>query len=214
MKYPLICIDNFYKDPLSVREFALKQIFTTTKKGGFPGKRTEPLHLLDKSFFDNFCYKVFSIFYDLNKEDINWTVNTNFDINTKDDVEGWIHKDENAVFVGVIYLTPNIDNESGTNFYKKTKDFDEQTYVNDKINYFTKKEKKEKYFESLQKHNKNFERTIKIDNVFNRFVAYDANTWHSIGNLKNVDERLTQVFFVEKCDVRTTPIERINSYVI
>ena len=41
----IIVVDNFYKDPDSVRNFALEQEFKVDPKQNFPGKQSYNLHL-------------------------------------------------------------------------------------------------------------------------------------------------------------------------
>jgi len=213
MKYPLICVDNFYPDPIKVRNFALKQKFESTFKGGFPGKRTDSIHKLDSKLFNYFCARVFSIFYDFDYEkQLEWTLNTCFDITDKSVKEGWIHTDSNMELVGVLYLTPNSQIESGTNFYLKNNNYNEESFSHKKVDFFINKKNKQEYFNTLKNHNENFTKTITIGNIFNRLIVYDPAMYHAQGNLSNVEERLVQVFHVSKFNAKMTPLERMRRY--
>ena len=61
-KYPISVVDNFYENPDRVRELALQEEFTQTKKGGFPGERTRPIHEINLGLFNFFNHKLFSIY--------------------------------------------------------------------------------------------------------------------------------------------------------
>lgn len=139
-KFPTLCIDDFYKNPDEVREFALKQDFCDTSKY-WPGRRTRLLDKLNRTFFDMFCEKLFSIFYDFESR-VEWEVFTTFQMipplsPDKDSPKnvGLIHRDDGGyddykdygmVFAGIIYLTPEIDKNCGTSIFKpKDTDFEE-----------------------------------------------------------------------------------------
>jgi len=209
--FPILCLDNFYSNPEKIRNLALQQNFEKTKQGGFPGRRTKPLNEIDINIFNHFCARLFSIFYDFNFEkNLNWTVNTSFDI-TENEEEGWIHTDDKSLFVGVVYLSKDKNIESGTNFFEKTNDYDDNTYVDKKIKYCNDNLNKNEYSEILKKHNSNYTKTVSIKNIFNRLIAYDPKIYHSPGFIDN-SERLVQVFHVEKFDAKLTPLERMRRY--
>jgi hypothetical protein len=213
MKYPLVCIDNFYPDPMKVRNFALKQKFESTIKGGFSGKRTDSIHKLDINLFNYFCARVFSIFYDFDYEkQLEWTMNTCFDITDKSVKEGWIHTDSNMELVGLLYLTPNSKIESGTSFYSKNNNYNEEKLSQKKIDFFLNKTDEEEYFKTLKEHNNNFTKNLTIGNIFNRLIVYDPTMYHAHDNLLNTEERLIQVFHVSKFNAKMSPLERMRRY--
>lgn len=166
----LLVIDDFLKDPSSIREFALMQKFETDKEASarhnvkvtFPGVRTD---------------SVLDLYYDYGKDVIltvlerlkdyigNQQIYTSsyFQVCSAKD-ESWIHKDKSALFAGVLYLSPDAPYDSGTIMY------DEDKQVTDIV-----------------------------ANKFNRLVLYNGDIFHKSNQyfgetLEN--SRMTQVFFV------------------
>jgi hypothetical protein len=203
MKYfPATCIDNFYSEPDKIREFALSLEFKKDFEGRWPGSRTKEMHLVDRDFFEAFCNKVFSLFFDLEQTHLTWSVRTMFQLidSYSDDPlspknKGWIHYDDHAVFAGIIFLNPDSDLGTGTSLYKM---------VDDKnLNRDTTKSKfylegiDDNYDESIIKHNECFVETVRFNNIYNRLIAFDGKTAHGANSLYSKGTpRLTQVFFV------------------
>ena len=219
MDFPTICVEDFYDNPDSIRQFALSQKYEKTDDGKWPGKRTAPLHEINPILFDQFCNKLFSIFYDFDTcGKIQWIVRTSFQLidplvddpnNIKN--TGWIHLDgTSAVFAGVIYLTPNANLHSGTSVFRlKNKDTIDETDA--KIKYY-RDGIDENYDELLKKHNSSFEETITFNNVYNRLVAWEGNQWHGVNNFYSEEPRLTQVFFVSRLEAdSSSPLKRFKA---
>jgi len=211
-RFPITVVDNFYNNPDNIVEFAVSQKFEKTQKGGFQGRRTEALHTLDKSMFDYFCAKLFSVFYD-KQPNMEWKVVTNFDLieqKTKDVNTGWIHQDDNKhLLAGVIYLNKNWHDSVGTNIYEKVKDVDENL-TQTKIDYFLDNCDLDKYMRDKKTYNSSFIKTNGVEPVYNRMMCYDASYFHAIGDISNLKtDRLVQVFFVEILKVDNFPLERV-----
>jgi hypothetical protein len=206
IKFPALCVDNFYQNPDEIRNFALSQVFESDPEGRWPGKRTKELYELDKNLFDGFCKKLFSIYFDLHSP-ITWTVATQFQLiePMNDDPSskknsGWIHCDDEVVFAGIIYLTPNIDKSLGTSIYKLKAgcEVDHKSHVNSKVKFY-RDNIDEDYDSVMIKNNNMFEETITFSNVYNRLISFDGNTPHGVKSYYGKgDTRLTQTFFVTK----------------
>jgi hypothetical protein len=219
------CVDNFFKDPGLIRNFALGLEYKKDNLGRWPGKRSLPLHLIDNEFSISLLLKIFSIYVDLNVNNIKWEnseiyfhKNNNLD-NNKENIKnkGWIHKDEDWDFAGIIYLTPDVDIQSGTSLYNLKEEFKNEYsnirnyykhmfYNNEKIDMLD-------YEKSYNNFNNMFLEKTNFSNIYNRLVCYDANEFHSIKNLhtKN-NERLTLVFFVRGISFLSykSPIDKIQ----
>lgn len=206
-KFPTLCIDNFYDDPNSVREFALQQSYDKDPEGRWPGKRTDLLDKINKPLFDDFCKKLFSYYFDYSRTSITWQVYTGFQLidRLSDDPNsmknhGWIHKDKETVLAGIIYLTPEIETNCGTSLHelvdesKLCKDKTKQMYYKDGID--------KNYDQVLKDHNSCFKEKRRFENVYNRLVAYDASEYHKADSyFTKENPRLTQVFFVHEINV-------------
>ena len=226
--FPTTCIDNFYKDPDGIRNFALSLNYNDNS-GNFPGLRTDNLNKIDAQFYKQSVNKLLSLFFQVDITDlekIDWYATTNFQKiypyhRNKNNIlnMGDIHTDN--IFGGiaaVIYLDPNPSMDSGTSFYrnKKTSKFylPKQDYMKIKTSCY-KDGKCEEFSEALRDNNSNYEKTLEVKNLYNRAVAYNPSTPHGQTNLcvDNEDFRLTQVFFIwfVTTDLKN-PVQRINMF--
>lgn len=206
IRFPTLCIDNFYQNPDEIRNFALSQDFESDPEGRWPGKRTKELYELDKNLFHGFCKRLFSIYFNLD-DPITWTVATQFQLiepmnpeSSSKKNSGWIHCDEDTVFAGIIYLTPNIDKTLGTSIFrlKDGCEVDIDNHVNSKVKFY-RDNIDDNYDNAMIKHNSMFEETATFSNVYNRLVSFDGNTPHGVNSYYSKgDARLTQTFFVKK----------------
>jgi hypothetical protein len=221
--YPITVVDNFFKDPDKVREFALKQIFKTNKErtdGGenilYPGSRTDPLHIIDIDFYFEFTSKLSSIFHTGHEQRVNWEVYACFQLVPKNWNDGWIHVDGLNPCAGVIYLTPNAPLNSGTSIYKTNSLFDAERYEELQItknSFYQKNIKSIRYDEERIECNSMFDETIKVNNLYNRCVMFNGNEYHGADTFfgsDSEDSRLTLVYFLSK--VETDRPENIPLY--
>jgi hypothetical protein len=215
IKFPTVIVDNFYKEPDKVREFALKQDFLDSI-GYYPGKRTKQLYELNRDLFIGFCSKLFSLYY---PPEIKWIVKTSFwKVSTLDSDPlspkniGWIHED-GCLAAGVVYLTPGFNNKLGTTIYKQVK---EKEPIDDKSMYkFYASNIDENFDANITKNNSAFEETTKISNHYNRLICFDgSDTYHSPSHYYMGNEtRLVQVFFVHNIESSiSSPMQRIRDY--
>ena len=177
VKTDIIIIDNFYKYPEKVREFAIDCNFTTT--GNFPGLRTKSFaNSKIKDKFEKIIGKKIVEFPYGNNETI---YNGSFQYTLSND-KSWIHVDNNNNWGGVLYLTPNAPLNSGTKFYK----FNDKSITD---------------LHEIYKYSQDFSKWTLIDrvgNIFNRLLLFNSNRFHIsdeyFGNNIN-NSRLFQVFF-------------------
>lgn len=179
----LIIIDNFYKHPYEVRNFALLQDFFG--KDYFPGKRTKSFASIDiKNKFQNFLNPFGGKITDFSLYNSD---NGSFQITTSND-KSWIHNDSSSSnWAGIVYLTPNAPINSGTIFYKH------KTGVSNSI----ETQITDTHIESGVDYS-NWEIVDKVGNVFNRLILYNSTRYHQSGDYFGTnlyDGRLFQVFF-------------------
>jgi len=214
--FPAICVDNFFNDPDSVREFALSQEYI--EEGlAYPGSRSDSLAKLDYDFFNSFCKKIIGLFN--NYDDvIELKISAKFQkIKKFSDIKelntGWIHRDDENVFAGLVYLTPNAKLNSGTSLY--TLKDNEPEYVpelNDIKKQFFNGTLKDNdiALSALQAQNSRFIETVRFNNLYNRLICYDASVFHGANNLDLDEERLTLVFFVTQYHSKSIPLIRVR----
>jgi Family of unknown function (DUF6445) len=178
-----VVVDNFYKDPYSVRKFALQQDF---KEGPqyHKGKRSINSEFrfpgLKERFEEIIGCKIKN--WDL------YGVNGCFQYCVASDLAVYHH--DHQTYAGVLFLTPDAPPETGTRLYrsritKKMKvDEGEQKIVF-----------KNGFYDSTQ-----FEQVDVVGNVFNRLVLFDAKIIHAaplyFGNTIE-NSRLFQLFFFD-----------------
>ena len=178
----IIVVDNFYRNPMEVREFALKQNFSTT--GNFPGYRTEQPYATDelRDLMQSYL-KPFGMEIDTWNNKPGDYHNGMFQYTTAED-RSWIHVDsKNTNMAGVIYMTPDAPVSSGTGFYR------------------AKDPEDEKKFYGVIGHGMDITKWDLVDqigNVFNRLVLFNSHQYHTsmdyFGYCKE-NGRLSQVFF-------------------
>jgi hypothetical protein len=188
-KTSLIVIDDFYANPMEVRNFALNQQFNIT--GNFPGFRTIPL--LNDTIKEAIQY----VMHPFAGEIVDWFEDghTGAFQYTTEDHHSWIHSDGGVRWAGVLYLTPNAPLSAGTGFYrhKKTK-IDRFVHLTETP---TEKDLSNPYLTDYKDITK-WELTDEVSNKFNRLILYDATLFHKSMDYfgKNLyDGRLFQVFF-------------------
>lgn len=204
--YPTVTvIENFYENPDEIRKFALKQKFSYCHELEnidyvFPGCRTKDLSVLDKNLYEKVCKKLVSIFHNTQHDHMRWAISTSFQVVEEKFGRGVLHQDNNTVFAGILYLTPDAPLSAGTSLFRPNKSFNEEEYQaainqND-INFKSNKPVSTIY------HNM-FDETVRVNNVYNTLIIFNAQTYHAANeffgeNLKN--GRMTQAFFINKID--------------
>jgi len=188
MRFNSLTIDNFYSNPIDVRDFALRQEFKV--RGNYPGQRTE-------SFLTDATKKTIrDILYPFAGEITNWggEYTGSFQYTTASD-RSWIHADSTTDWAAVCYLTPDAPVTAGTGIFRH-----KQTGW---MNFDYKREHDEEYVKQAppghdsQDYTK-WEMVDRVGNVFNRLIMYRADNYHvSLDYFgKDMhDGRLFQVFF-------------------
>jgi hypothetical protein len=219
MLFPTMCVDNFFDNPKSVRELALSLEYCPEPNGIWPGKRTKPLHEVSPAYNTLFNNKLFSLLYDFSKHNLNWEVDSYFQMiepyGTNPDINiGWVHKDHNAVLAGVVYLNENPELSSGTSLF--TRKFLGAEPINGefKRGFFVSNGSLDEilYKQKLEENNNQFEETLTVNNVYNRMICYNGSSYHRANGFTGGNEpRLTQVFFVRKLAADWFPIPSMRS---
>lgn len=187
MRFNALIIDDFYSNPMEVREFALKQDFKV--RGNYPGMRTESfLNEPLKKTLQNIVYPFAGSITHWGGE---YTGSFQYTLSTD---RSWIHADSTTDWAAVLYLTPNAPITAGTGIFKhKETGWMQFDYNN----------KDPKYLEQAppghdsQDYTK-WDMVDRFGNLFNRLIMYKADNYHvSLDYFGNTKEngRLFQVFF-------------------
>ena len=188
MRFNSLIIDDFYSNPMDVREFALKQEYAV--RGNYPGQRTI-------SFLtDDIKSKLKDILYPFAGEVTEWggEYTGSFQYTTAND-RSWIHSDSTTDWAAVCYLTPNAPVSAGTGIFRH-KETGWMTY-DYKRQYDENYNNQAPPGHHMQDYTK-WEMVDRVGNVFNRLIMYRADNYHVsldyFGKDIN-DGRLFQVFF-------------------
>ena len=207
MHIPVTILDNFFENPDAVREFALAQQYFPSEDGRWPGLRTAPLHTINTKFFNHFCRRVLTLFYDEpNPAHHSYVCFQKVPTGSE---KGWIHIDDNII-TALVYLNLKSNYSSGTSIYKLK---NHVSYLDPdhnlvKIDYYKGKCDAKKSAESRELNNSNFDETIKVSNVYNRLLAFDSSMWHAAQDFDTDDEdRITLIAFFDKVNPRG-PVKR------
>ena len=173
----IIVIDNFYNDPMAVREIALQQEFLPS--GYHKGKRTK-----FKLTVPGTKKRIEAV---LGKKITDWDSqphNTVFQSCTP--IDPLVYHYDNQAYAAMVFLTPNPPPECGTSFYrhKEVKWLDRELEVG-KNNVKDENHKKELEHQFIGSQHDDFldptkwELTDSIANKFNRFVMFDSKQIHA-----------------------------------
>lgn len=200
VKHPTVIIDNFFETPDQVREWALKQKFYK-HDGNYQGLRTDLFSQIDPILqqvminkmlqYSHYRY-IDQLYASCQLIDDSWG-------------DGWIHNDSKDLNIaGIVYLTPNAPDDSGTIIYDDPHsnmilELTEDTQKAFKTEVNELDVDKRKQLESYRiKHNAQFKSSQVIENRYNRCVIFDCKSWHGAGKyFGNTLEtsRLTLPFF-------------------
>jgi hypothetical protein len=225
-------VDNFFEDPEAIVEFG-KSLYKEIM-GAQPGKRTKNLWEIDKNLHNAILGKILSCYYDLDYVSLNWQ-NSNMSFHEipryspdKKDIinKGWIHQDAAILgddqIAGLIYLTPDIDPDSGTSLWSlnpnvKIKiqddpfDYGAEGWYSKDGSFNNGDEYRKLYLEQQ----KSFVEKLRFQNIFNRMITYDTMEWHSANSYYHQDEkdhRLTLAFFIGGIESDSEfPLKRANN---
>jgi hypothetical protein len=187
MRFNSLTIDDFYSNPMEVREFALKQEFKV--RGNYPGLRTE-------SFLnDSIRKKLRDILYPFAGEITWWggDYTGSFQYTTAKD-RSWIHADSTTDWAAVCYLTPNAPISAGTGIFKhKETGMMHWDYRNQSAEYKKNAPPGDDHQDMTK-----WDMVDRFGNIYNRIIMYRADNYHMsldyFGNSKE-NGRLFQVFF-------------------
>lgn len=193
----LVVIDDFYTDPIKVRELALSLDYSPS--GYHKGKRTAVKYIIDGT-----REKIEQV---LGKKIHNWSsqpYNGVFQYCTPEDPV--VYHYDSQRYAAVVFLTPNAPPETGTSFYRHRK----ETWLTkapadypiwkseEQLNAVTQAIMGNEDIDFLDR--TKWEEVDRIGNKFNRFAMWDARLIHSATSYfgKSIENgRLFHMFFFD-----------------
>ena len=197
-KFFPVVVEDFFTSPEVIMEYG--KSLPKEVVGNQPGKRSKQFWEIDAELHNTILRKILSCYYDLDYVNISWKLsNMSFheiprfhEAKSNIKNKGWIHQDVGVYspdgpddeVAGLIYLTPDIDPDSGTSLF------------NLKPGAVIQPEEESKQ-EGWVEHRKKFDEKLCFKNFFNRMIMYDACEWHAANSYWNDgDVRLTLAFFI------------------
>lgn len=217
--YPVTVINDFYDRPDEIRKYALAQKYTYCHEMQdityvFPGSRTKELKDLSYSLYEKVCKRLISVFHIPEHDVMRWQIRTSFQIVEAEYGSGLIHQDQNTVFAGVLYLTPDAPLDSGTSLFRKNATYNQALYdqlIKENDEHFKKKEPIDFTYHQM------FDEVVRVNNVYNTLILFEGDIHHCannfFGDTKN-NARLAQVFFISRVDANkesSFPLRRVKS---
>jgi len=204
--YPVTVISDFYENPDEIRKYALQQKYTYRHEMKddvgyvYPGSRTKELRELSQSLYEKVCKKLISVFHIPEHDVMQWQIKTSFQIVEAEYGSGLIHQDQNTVFAGVLYLTPNAPLEGGTSLFRKNATYDDEVYwkvIKENDERFKRKEPIDFTYHNM------FDEVVRVNNVYNTLIIFEGDIHHCANQFfgeNKQNSRLAQVFFITKID--------------
>tara|TARA_R110002012_G_scaffold175359_2_gene340198 strand:+ start:393 stop:1175 length:783 start_codon:yes stop_codon:yes gene_type:complete len=230
-RFPVMCVDNFFSDPDTIRKWALNLEYKPSPTGKWPGKRTIPVADINLKFQNEVIRKILSLYfgneadkvsYDYPKTNFFFQVIPPYDKNKPDAKvnQGWIHKDgldRENMMAGVIYLTPRISLECGTSIYELKEGYEYHDEARtgmkeSKEDAYQKLQTTDKIEKSATEWNNKFEETVRVNNIYNRLISYDAHYYHAANSYytpEDAEDRLILVYFMQNIKGAKLPGTRI-----
>ena len=196
MSFPITIVDNFFPDPDSIVDLANTLDFEYTTDGRWPGSRTKTLDKIQrKDVYDFAQYslcKINALYWSKPRKEIEISMGElgfqkikpfvkNKEDQFKSINKGWVHRD-NVILGGLVYLTKNPQEHTGTSIYKPKKgyfnfhrdhlSYKEQHYVEQNVN-------ENEYNKAYELSNEYYEETINVKNVYNRLLLFDGLSFHA-----------------------------------
>lgn len=201
--FPTVILDDFFPDPDKVVDFASQQKFHPTPDGTWPGSRTDPLHVLNHNLYHFVAEKITGLFFDrfggqyfmdMRFQKITPFCEDQHSIRNR----GWIHRDKDVHFGGIIFLNKHPDEDTGTSLYKEKNgySFDSPFYnVAKQKHYLNTDVSDEEYNKNFEDVNSQYTETVRVKNVYNRMLLFNNKEWHGVQTFGKTQDRLTISFF-------------------
>lgn len=210
-------VDDFFDNPDYMRQLALEQEYFPDPDGSFPGQRSEMLMITYPSVYRTFILKYLSLFFDMQKEHIEWSFfNIYFHKIQSRFESGWVHRDvvgTPSMTAGVVYLNPHVVDpyNSGTSLYRQITPVEDPSHM---YEYYKGNISHEEFAAARDLNNSCFEETLKISNKYNRLIAYNGHVPHKPNDFSSFKEedRYTLVFFMDFKNRISLPIDRSRAY--
>ena len=214
--FPTTIVDNFLETPEKYVELANSLEYNYDPLGRWPGTRSCDLSMHYPMMMDRIIIKIMSLFYnfDTSTDFIKFDSNSNFQkVNSCYDT-GWVHCDDGHL-TAIIYFC----NEGfGTSLCspKNIESFSKIQNDEQKRESYKNLNKIKEYNEYRDQNNDMFTKTVSVDSKFNRLFVFESGNFHVADNftnqIKNDNERLTMVIFIDRIGSNKFPIQRCKMY--
>ncbi len=241
-KFWPVTLDDFFENPDEIRELGLrmmesdKVVKSSDEGGAWPGCRSESLWETNERLAQKITEKILSCYFNLYYEQLFWKYcDMQFQLISSFDKDknsaknkGWIHRDGHdprrlhmpesknpQQLAGLIYLTPDIERDTGTLLFNMKKDKTLQDYeeaVGARTPLFKDDPvSDEEIKEQWEKHRSGFIEKVRFENIYNRLIMYDPKEFHAANSYyTSKDSRLSINFFLWGMKANKWPLERVR----
>tara|TARA_Y100000004_G_scaffold178717_1_gene221539 strand:+ start:327 stop:974 length:648 start_codon:yes stop_codon:yes gene_type:complete len=200
--YPTLIVDDFFENPDAIVDYANSLDYYPTT-GEYPGERSKCLSKLDGDLYQTICSDILDSFYPNKKYMFVCEIQFQRIKPFHEDKyhprnRGWIHRDSQVHFGGIIYLDKNPEPDTGTSIYENVGIIGKSDECMEiKKDFYTGKSVPDDLYEAAFNYtNKDLEETITVKNKYNRLFCFNSKQHHAAqtyGSGENV--RLTLSFF-------------------
>tara|TARA_E500000331_G_scaffold122343_1_gene119820 strand:+ start:724 stop:1386 length:663 start_codon:yes stop_codon:yes gene_type:complete len=210
---PTVIYDDFFEYPDQIVEYA-NTLDYGFGQSNYPGIRSKLLSEINPDLYFRVCSKIVKLFYPVVDPESIIEAEISFQkikpLHTEkyhNKNRGWIHRDTDAEFGGIVYLNKNPESDTGTSVY-------ESIDINNLYYNQYQDSVKERFYKgediSDEEYNRGFistedrwKETIKVENKYNRMFMFPNTKWHGVKTYgSGENERLTLVFFITMCNIR------------
>lgn len=191
-RWPSLIVENFYNNFDEVLKISNELKYYDTD-GTWPGKRTDLLHKVNKSFFDLTTSKIIQALFPNEYDSLIWSARMHFQkISMKG--KGFIHQDGDEISC-LIYISGG-ESVGGTSLYKPKGILkDRNSYLKESMDAY---KQNKSLSELVENHNNQFELTTKVSFEPNKLFLFDSDQYHAADDFGG--ERCTIVVFFQ--DIR------------
>lgn len=166
--------DDFLRNPYEVRNFALKQKYTTDAT--YPGYRSLNVPEILKECILSEAKNIL--------KDENIKIKSAFQYVTKNFDEGLFHRD-NSKYASILFMTPSPEKNSGLDICDQCDIILTNKQADVKHNFYANTENlwnQYKFFNLKKQINNQFNPIAKIPNKFNRIIYFNSSLYHRAQN--------------------------------
>jgi len=191
---PIAIIDNFYSNPDELIQLSKNLRYIDFDCNGFlSGERSERLDTKNKKISDKIAARIYSLFYDLTKTNLEAKQDIFFYREKNKFTDSWVYKND-QIIEGLLFLTPDLPPGPAVTIY--TYPFKNEDRLKEITSKISNSVEKDELDIIKDEYNSCFIKSLDVEYKFNRFVLFESGMWRKVRGetLENEKEYLTLNF--------------------